>query len=308
MSKPMLTLNAKGARPMTVYTDPRVPSISRRKVLTSAGLLTVALAAGPGAILQSSPVLAQEIAAQFARSGTETFDHSAWTDLLKTYVKPSPDGVNRVDYDGLKRSGRPALAAYLKTLESTDVNRLARNEQFAYWANLYNAKTVDIILQYYPVKTIRDIDISPGLFSNGPWGKKVATVNGVALSLDDIEHVIMRPSYNDPRIHYAVSCAAVGCPNLGTAAFTGPALEDQLNKAARDYVNDRRGFTISGNRITASKLYKWYQDDFGGSEAEVLRHALQYAAPDLAAKLKSIADIRSFAYDWSLNGTKSLLN
>lgn len=251
--------------------------------------------------------MAEDIAAKFNRSGENTAAHDKWTSLLKTYVKPSPDGLNRVDYAAFKANGRPELKEYLAALTATDVTNLARNEQFAYWANLYNAKTIDIVLDHYPVASIRDIDIS-GFFKNGPWDKKVVTVNGTELSLNDIEHVILRGIFRDPRVHYAVNCASVGCPNLGTAAFTGAALENQLDTLARAYVNSPRGFSVSNDRITASKIYSWFQEDFGNSEEGVLKHALKYAEPDLAAKMKSIADIRNFAYDWSLNDTKSLSN
>ena len=101
----------------------------------------------------------------------------------------------------------------------------SRDEQLAYWINLYNALTVKVILDHYPVKSILDIDISPGWFSIGPWGKKLVAVEGVEISLDDIEHRILRPIWRDPRIHYALNCAAVGCPNLLREAFTGATAE-----------------------------------------------------------------------------------
>jgi len=250
----------------------------------------------------ASPVLAGDLAARFSASGSGTMSHDEWTQLLHTYVRPSADGLNRVDYEGFRKSGNQALTAYLKKLESTDVAQLSRKEQFAFWANLYNAKTIDVILAHYPVKTIRDIDISPGLFSNGPWGKKLVSVAGVKLSLDDIEHKILRPGFKDPRVHYAVNCASVGCPNLGLAAFSGATLDSQLTAAAQAYVNSPRGFAVSGGKIRASKIYKWFREDFGNSEAGVLKHALKYAKPDLAAKITSINDIRGYDYDWSLNG------
>ncbi|MGI9405796.1 MAG: DUF547 domain-containing protein [Hyphomicrobiaceae bacterium] len=267
------------------------------RAVASLAVGTMVLSAGPAA-------KAQDLASTFAATGDQKLDHSAWTALLATYVKPSDDGLNRVDYAAFKASGRDALKAYLGTLTGSDVTSLTRDEQFAYWTNLYNAKTIDVVLDHYPVATIRDIDISPGLFSNGPWGKKVVTVNGTKLSLDDIEHKILRPHFGDPRVHYAVNCASVGCPNLAVAAFQGEGLDEQLDAAARAYINSPRGFAVSGKRITASKIYKWFQEDFGGNEAGVLKHAMKYAEPGLAEKIKSIADIRGFAYDWALNDTR----
>jgi len=102
-------------------------------------------------------------------------------------------------------------------------------------------------------------------------------------------------------VHYAVNCASVGCPNLARDAFTGGALEQQLNLGARAYVNSRRGVTVSGRGITVSKIYSWFDEDFGNSEAGILQHLHKYADADLAAKLKSINGISDYAYDWSLN-------
>ena len=249
-----------------------------------------------------SPASAQDIASKFAKTGSAGVDHSAWTKLLQTYIKPGANGLNEVDYKAFKKDGGAALNAYLKKLQATDATALSRNEQFAFWANLYNAKTIDIILEHYPVKTIRDIDIS-GFFSNGPWDKKVVTVNQTELSLNDIEHVIMRGTYKDPRVHYSVNCASVGCPNLPSEAFTGAELEEQLEAGARAYVNSPRGISVQNGRIQASKIYSWYQVDFGDSEAGVLKHALKYAKPELAAQIKAINDIDGFGYDWSLNDT-----
>ncbi|MGI9407491.1 MAG: DUF547 domain-containing protein [Hyphomicrobiaceae bacterium] len=290
---------------MTVLSRFKLPSFefTWRPFATTVRRVAAAAMAAAAIAVSTVPAQAQDLAAKFAATGGGTLDHGEWTQLLETYVKPSDDGLNRVDYTAFKASGRDALTAYLSKLTGTDPTTLNRNEQFAFWANLYNAKTIDVVLEHYPVATIRDIDISPGLFSNGPWGKKVVAINGTKLSLDDIEHKILRPHFGDPRVHYAVNCASVGCPNLAARALQGEGLDDQLNAAARAYINSSRGFAISGKRITASKIYKWFQEDFGGSEDGVLKHALIHAEPDLAEKLKSIADIRSFAYDWALNDT-----
>lgn len=249
------------------------------------------------------PAVAQDIKAAFEAYGDQTVDHSAWTALLSTYVKKGDDGLNRVDYAGWKRNGHAALKDYVAALAKVDPKTLSRDAQFAYWANLYNAVTIDIVLDHYPVATIRDIDIS-GFFSNGPWGKKVVTVNGIELSLNDIEHVIMRGTFEDPRVHYAVNCASIGCPNLGTEAFVGATLQAQLDEAARIFVNSPRGFQVSSGRVRASKIYSWFQEDFDGSEAGVLAHARKYAEGALKTALEGRDDISGFDYDWALNDTK----
>ncbi len=234
-------------------------------------------------------------------------DHAAWDRLLKTYVKPGADGLNRVDYAAFKRNDQAALKAYIKGLEAIDLATLSRPEQFALLANLYNAKTVDIVLDHYPVKSIRDISLGGGLlgvFASGPWKAKVLKIKGVELSLDDIEHGMLRPVFKDPRVHYAVNCASVGCPNIGTEAFTGAKLEAQLDAAARAYVNSRRGADPRPDELVVSSIYDWYQKDFGGSEAGVIAHLKSYADPALALKLENATSIADYAYNWSLNDIK----
>ncbi|MGI9379835.1 MAG: DUF547 domain-containing protein, partial [Methyloligellaceae bacterium] len=213
--------------------------------------------------------------------------------------------LNVVDYGRFKAEARNKLTAYLDQLQKTQVTKLNKREQYAFWVNLYNAKTVDIILEHYPVKSIRDIDISPGLFTNGPWKKKVVTVKGTDLSLDDIEHVILRGLWKDNRVHYAVNCASIGCPNLATAAFTGDNLDQMLDEGARAYVSSPRGVKIEGNRLLVSKIYSWFSKDFGNSEADLLTHLRRYAGPKLSEKLKSFTDIDKYVYDWNLNGIEA---
>jgi hypothetical protein len=142
------------------------------------------------------------------------------------------DGVNRFAYGTVTQEDQAALKAYLGTLRALRPQDYNRDEQFAYWANLYNAATVDLIIKAYPVKSIRDL----GFASLGPWRKIILTVNGKALSLDDIEHGILRPIWRDVRIHYAVNCASIGCPNLALKAYRAAVLNDMLEEAARDYI------------------------------------------------------------------------
>ncbi|MEM7620530.1 MAG: DUF547 domain-containing protein [Pseudomonadota bacterium] len=232
-------------------------------------------------------------------------DNSLWNKLLKQYVTDGPDRLNVVDYAAFKKNGHNDLKAYVALLESTDVAALNRKEQYAFWLNLYNAKTIDVVLDHYPTNSIRDIDISPGLFSDGPWGKKVTKVNGVDLSLDDIEHNILRKLWNDPRVHYGVNCASIGCPNLAREAYTGDLLDVQLNKSAIDFVNSPRGVRIDNGNITVSKIYRWFKVDFGSSESNTLKHIRKYAKPDLKAALHRKTRIYNYEYDWALNNVKS---
>ena len=258
-------------------------------------------------ITSTSSVKAEDFKNKFRvadQSSTIIVDHSRWEGLLKTYVKTDSAGLNRVNYAAFRQMGRKSLKTYLADLQAVDVPKLNKNEQFAFWANLYNAQTIETILAHYPVKSIRDIDISPGLFANGPWKKKALSVNSESLSLDDIEHKILRAQFKDPRVHYAVNCASIGCPNLSTEAFTGARLEEQLDNSARAYINNPRGVKLNGKRVIASKIYKWFDEDFGNSESGVLKHVRKYADAKLARALKGVTDIYDYDYDWSLNDSR----
>lgn len=234
-------------------------------------------------------------------NATATIDHSAWAAFLDRHLVVVENGANRVAYGAVSESDRAALDGYIARLEAVPISAYRRDEQMAFWINLYNAVTVQVVLEHYPVESIRDIDISPGLFSDGPWGKELVGVEGEELSLDDIEHRVLRPIWRDPRIHYVVNCASIGCPDLRPEPYRSDRLEDQLDAAARDYVNDPRGARIDDDALTVSSLYRWYQEDFGGSEPAVLEHLARHAEPALARALGGFSEIDGYRYDWRLN-------
>ena len=228
-------------------------------------------------------------------------DHRRWNDLLGRYVSSPEDGINRFAYGSVVAKDKELLAGYLKDLQSVTVNGLNRDEQRAFWINLYNALTVKVVLDKYPVTSIRKINISPGFFSSGPWGKKLARVEGEDISLDDIEHRILRPIWKDPRLHYALNCASLGCPNLQARAYTAANAEALLQQGATDYVNHPRGARVEKGKLTVSSIYVWFKKDFGGNDEGVIRHLASYASPALKASLQKIKSIDDDAYDWSLN-------
>ena len=227
-------------------------------------------------------------------------DHSTWDWFLKSYVSVNDDGVNRVAYSDVDQAGHDQLDDYIRSMTEVTVDTLSRDEQLAYWINLYNALTVRVVLRHYPVETIRDINISPGLFSNGPWDNKLIKIDGEPISLNDIEHRILRPIWRDPRIHYAVNCAAISCPNLQRDTYTGDAANQMLEDAAFAYVNDKRGISAQNNRVVVSSIYAWFIDDFGGDVACLILHLKRYARPSLASVLDNAVELQN-AYDWALN-------
>ncbi len=232
---------------------------------------------------------------------TKKIDHQPWRDFLGRYLKPADNGINLVNYRAVSAEDRQQLGKYLDSLQAVAVSDYSRSEQFAYWVNLYNARTVFLILEHYPVESITDISF--GWFSFGPWDEKLLTVEGEKVSLNDIEHRILRPIWKDNRIHYAVNCASMGCPNLAPEPFTAANSETLLEQGARDYINHPRGVTVKGTDITASKIYDWYGVDFGNNENSLVRHFLQYANPDLKKQLESVGKQVDwdYRYDWSLN-------
>lgn len=233
-------------------------------------------------------------------ANTADVDHRAWDQLLKKYVRKNPQGINLFAYGKVTAGNKKALKDYLASLARVNITGWSREVQLAYWINLYNALTIQVILDHYPVKSIRDIDIS-GAFSDGPWGKKLITVEGSPLSLDDIEHRILRPIWKDPRIHYAVNCASIGCPNLQSTAYLAAGINRRLDRAAKEFINHPRGVHIKNNKVTVSKIYSWFAYDFGNSEAGVIKHLSRYLSNKKAAALKRAGRITKTQYDWSLN-------
>jgi hypothetical protein len=148
---------------------------------------------------------------------------------------------------------------------------------------------------------VRDIGAAPNPGTGGPWDEKRLEIEGAPVSLSDIEHRILRPIWRDPRILYALSCAAMGCPNLQPEPFRADRLERQLSQAAMAYINDPRCIQIDDRRLAVSSLYRWYQEDFGGTDLGVINHLMAYAEPRLAMVLQGFDRITGDGFNWRLN-------
>lgn len=266
-------------------------TLDRRILLTGSLGLAAATALGP---LPASAALTG-----FRPSGQAGFDHAAYDALLKAHVRPDANRYNRVDYRGVKAS-LATLRGYIASLEAANPASFSRNEAHAYWINLYNAKTLEVVADAYPVTSIKKINLGGSfLFGSGPWKAKILSVSGSELSLDDIEHEIVRAIFADPMSHYGLNCASYSCPNLANRAFTGANVDALLHRNAVDYVNHPRGVTVDNGRITASKIYSWYAGDFGGKR-RLKDHWTSLANPQKAA-LIAPASISGYEYDWSIN-------
>lgn len=229
-------------------------------------------------------------------------DHSQWQAFLDQYLVTDDSGQTLFNYAGVTEPDLIQLSSYINTLAALDPLKLNRLEQKAYWINMYNALTVQLILRNYPLSTITKL--GKKWFGFGPWDDPAAVVNGRNLTLNDIEHRILRPIYNDPRIHYALNCASMGCPNLHRVAYTSANVEVVLENAAMDFVNHPRAVRFSGNRLYLSSIYDWYQNDFGGSESGVLQHIARYADSSVKEKIQQFDGSIKYEYDWSLNEVK----
>lgn len=246
-------------------------------------------------------------------SGTvlaQGFDHShqGWDALLKKHVVVLEGGkVSQVRYAAFA-GDRAALKAYLGTLSAVpeaDFGNWSRPQRMAFLINAYNAFTVELILANYPVKSIKDI--GNDLFSNR-WKKKFFRLLGQDAYLDQIEHEMLRKpgAYDEPRVHFALNCASIGCPMLREEAFAAGRLEAQLEEQAKRFLSDRSRNRYAGGRLEVSKIFDWFKEDFGVRERFFARYAAQLA--DDAAQQKQIADgkapISFLDYDWSLNDAR----
>ena len=236
-------------------------------------------------------------------SGSETgIQHEQWQQVLTAYVRPDEEGLNRVDYQAIRETGQDQLESYLNYAARIDPRTYTRDEQMAYWINVYNALTIQVVLRYPNKGSI--VRMGEKLFAIGPWDDAVFTVAGESLTLNDIEHRILRPIWRDHRIHYAVNCASVGCPNLSTQAYSAASLEEQLASAEKTYLTHPRGLLIEGNKAKLSSIFKWYRSDFGEEESDVLTYMSEFSAPlkDLLEQGRRVRT--SYDYDWSLNEAK----
>ena len=225
-------------------------------------------------------------------SAAQTVDNAIYADLLSKYV------INgKVDYNGMK-SEEGVLDTYLKHLSSIAPDQLSRDERFAFYINAYNAWTLKLILSHYP--GINSIKETGGLLSS-PWKKKIAHIDGRVITLDHIEHDILRPQFKDPRVHFAINCAARSCPPLADFAFSGAELDRQLDLQTRTFINTPAGNYLEGDTLWVSRIFKWFGEDFGN---DILTFFTTYAEGDLKRALNSKKDritVKYLDYDWSLN-------
>jgi hypothetical protein len=275
--------------------------VTRRVALVAAAL---------AALLACLPVAA----AAPENTSARAFDraHAAWTALLEAHVRWNANGTaTTVDYAGFARDGA-ALAAYtdaLARVTPAEFDALDGDARLAFLINAYNAQTVALILTRYPdLESIKDLG---GVFSS-PWKQRFFTLLGARRSLDDVEHGLIRgaPGFAEPRIHFAVNCASVGCPALRPEAYVGERLDAQLEDQAVRFLRDRtrNRYDAASGTLAVSKIFDWYGDDFAPDVATFLARYADALADDADARERIRAktvDVEFLDYDWRLNGRRA---
>ena len=244
-----------------------------------------ALLSAAGISSQGQPVKKVETPLQSTTEGSAVnLNHSAWDQLLKKHV----DASGLVDYKGFKND-REALDNYLQMLSSHQpTKKWSVQELLAYYINLYNAYTVDLILDNYPVKSIKDI--------SGPWTNGIVPVGKYNLSLGGIENGVLR-KMDEPRIHFAINCASISCPNLLNEAYTAAKINEQLDKAAAGFINGDKN-EINATNPKLSSIFDWYAKDYTvNGETDVIAYINQYSE----VKINPASSIQYLEYDWNLN-------
>ena len=227
------------------------------------------------------------------KSDSKPITHELFDQQLKQYV----DEEGWVDYDGWVKD-TAQLKQYLALLKSHHPNEehWSREERFAYWINAYNAFTLELILDHWPVSSIKDIKDGTG-FINSVWDIKFIEIEGHTYDLNNLEHGIIRPKFQDQRIHAAVNCASVSCPQLRNEAFTADRIDEQLDEQARGWFASTRNDLSDPANPKVSSILKWYSGDFEWGGSSVERFVEEYGGVDLPEK----ASLQYLDYDWGIN-------
>lgn len=225
-------------------------------------------------------------------SNYSSINHRAFDQFLTTYVVSNhPSGINRFRYADVERSDKKKLHNYIKHMAKLDPRDYSRIEQKAYWLNLYNALTIQRILQSYPIKSLAKSSIKR---------KHLIKVDGIKLSLADIENRILRPIWQDHKVIFGLSCATLGCPNIQSQAYTARNMSKLLRKSAREFINHPRGLEFDRRSMQASRIFDWYSADFGDNK-KLIKLFAHYADDNKALYLLGFKGDINYAYDARIN-------
>lgn len=225
-------------------------------------------------------------------AGQVTILNTEYNRLLGEYVFD-----HLVDYNAwtANKADKSALDQYVDQMAALDPAAWPRDEALAYWLNLYNAVTLQLVLNNYPLGSIKDIG---GFMKKSPWKRELVTVGGRVLTLNNIENEVIRPTFHEPRIHFALNCASLGCPPLAQAAFDAEHLSAQLDAACRLALNQERWVKVVGDKVLLTKIFDWYRTDFESDGGSVLGFIRRYRTEPLP---KGEPKVEFMSYDWHLN-------
>lgn len=216
------------------------------------------------------------------------FDHSAFDKILRAHVKNG-----QVDYKAIRSSARPALQGYLKAVAAAKLDGMDRDQRLAFYINAYNALVIEAVLANWPVQSVIKV---PGFFK-----KKSHKVAGRSLTLDQLEHKVIRPEFKEPRIHFALVCAAVSCPPLMPRAFRGATLDKDLERLTRAFINSPKGAQVKVDKVAVSKLFEWFSEDFKAAAGSVSKYLARYHKTAKKRLSGGKLALTYLPYDWSLN-------
>ena len=239
-----------------------------------------------------------------AAASAQEVDHGAWQAVLDAYLKTEADGQHRFAFGSVDTAGQQLLSDYLTTLGRVDTSAMSSAAQKAYWLNAYNALATLVILENYPVRSIRELGFGNGEAKEGPWAaKRFSTATG-GVSLNDIRQQIVRQQLADPMLHYGLACGAVGCPGLRPAPYLAASVDEALQDQAARFLGQPSGFKLSSSGLTASSIFRWYAEDFGRSEGAVLAHLRQVGGNEVSQAVNTMRAIKRYRFDWRLNEAK----
>ncbi len=230
-------------------------------------------------------------------SKSKPITHEDWDSLLKMHI--TEEGL--VNYQGFQ-SNKKKLDSYLQKLSTHHPNdkNWTKEEQLTYWMNAYNAFTVQLILDNYPLESIKDVVSGPSIaFVSSPWDIKFIEIEGATYDLNNVEHNFLRKRFEEPHIHFGINCASISCPNLSPFAFEADKVYEQLDELAKEFINNPQKNKITADKIQISKIFKWFGSDFtkNGTLVEFLN---RYSDTSINVG----AEVENLDYDWNLNEAK----
>ncbi len=245
------------------------------------------------------------LAASVTGLSAQTVDHASFDALLRAHVVGGA-----VNYDAFKAD--PKFAAYLASLDRVQPGKLSESERLAFWINVYNAYTIQLIVAKDERESIRNVNKSFGLLKlKGPWSDPIVKAAGRTLTLDQVEHEIIRKEFNEPRIHFALVCAAIGCPPLRSEAYTSAKLESQLEEQGRIFIRQsptKNRVDVASRTVYVSLVFTWYKDDFGGSDKRLGQYLANWYPVGAERTMLESGDFKVVRtdYDWTLNSQSKM--